>query len=319
LNDALSSSFPSRPLEALKSCFDVCGADDPGTTASDSRLQPSVGSVPSLPFPKLEHCKSANCNGESLERSVSVPMNLGNSGYHKHSSGSLIPEQVLSPYMNADLERDEFRQKNPSIRNRSGPLLFRQMKDSRTHLSVAPEEPSEGKIIRRRGRFQVTSDSISQKAATSACSSSSSRSNLPIGATRSNLKSSAILPTLQLLMQQNTMQKVLNHYVYQLTLKRKNFRHFQNSLFWQEVLSRLISSIEETSDDSEASTSVSYQSSGGPVREKELQSYVVQLQRSITELTDEVQRLKLRNNQLEQQISALSKNDERSQTEDDQQ
>jgi serine/threonine-protein kinase OSR1/STK39 len=293
LNDALSSSFPSRPLEALKSCFDVCGADDPGTTASDSRLQPSVGSVPSLPFPKLEHCKSANCNGESLERSVSVPMNLGNSGYHKHSSGSLIPEQVLSPYMNADLERDEFRQKNPSIRNRSGPLLFRQMKDSRTHLSVAPEEPSEGKIIRRRGRFQVTSDSISQKAATSACSSSSSRSNLPIGATRSNLKSSAILPTLQFLMQQNTMQK--------------------------EVLSRLISSIEETSDDSEASTSVSYQSSGGPVREKELQSYVVQLQRSITELADEVQRLKLRNNQLEQQISALSKNDERSQTEDDQQ
>ncbi|RLN12424.1 serine/threonine-protein kinase BLUS1-like [Panicum miliaceum] len=291
LNDALSSSFPSRPLEALKSCFDVCGADDPGTTASDSRLQPSVGSVPFLQFPKIEHCKSANCNGESLERSVSVPMNLGNSGYHKHSSGSLIPEQVLSPYMNADLERDEFRQKNPSIRNRSGPLLFRQMKDSRTPLSVAPEEPSEGKIIRRRGRFQVTSDSISQKAATSGISSS--RSNLPIGATRSNLKSSAILPTLQFLMQQNTMQK--------------------------EVLSRLISSIEETSDDSEASTSVLYQSSGGPVREKELQSYVVQLQRSITELADEVQRLKLRNNQLEQQINALSKNDERSQTEDNQQ
>jgi len=224
-----------------------------------------------------------------LERSVSVPMNLGTSGNHKHSSGSLIPEQVLSPYMNADLERDEFRQKNPSMRNRSGPLLFRQMKDSRTHLSVAPEEPSEGKIIRRRGRFQVMSDSISQKAATSACS----RSNLPIGATRSNLKPSAILPTLQFLMQQNTMQK--------------------------EVLSRLISSIEETSDDSEASTSVSYQSSGGPVREKELQSYVVQLQRSITELADEVQRLKLRNNQLEQQINALSRKDERSQTEDNQQ
>ncbi|KAG2605571.1 serine/threonine-protein kinase fray2-like isoform X1 [Panicum virgatum] len=291
LNDALSSSFPSRPLEALKSCFDVCGADDHGPTASDSRVQPSVGLVPFLQFPKIEHCKSANCNGETLERSVSVPMNLGTSGNHKHSSGSLIPEQVLSPYMNADLERDEFRQKNPSIRNRSGPLLFRQMKDSRTHLSVAPEEPSEGKFIRRRGRFQVMSDSISQKAATSACSSSS-RSNLPIGATRSNLKPSAILPTLQFLMQQNTMQK--------------------------EVLSRLISSIEETSDDSEASTSVSYQSSGGPGREKELQSYVVQLQRSITELADEVQRLKLRNNQLEQQINALSKKDERPQTEDNQ-
>ncbi|KAK8455445.1 hypothetical protein SEVIR_4G164800v4 [Setaria viridis] len=291
LNDALSSSFPSRPLEALKSCFDVCGADDPDRTAAHSRVQPNVGPVPVLQFPKIEHCKSANCNGESLERSVSVPMNLGTSGCHKHSSGSLIPEQVLSPYMTADLERDEYCQRNPSIRNRSGPLLFRQMRDSRTHLSVAPEEPSEGKIIRRRGRFQVTSDSISQKVATSGCSSS--RTNLPIGATRSNLKSSAILPTLQFLMQQNTMQK--------------------------EVLSRLISSIEETSDDSEASTSGSYQSSGGPVREKELQSYVVQLQQSITELSDEVQRLKLRNNQLEQQIIALSKKDERLQTDDNQQ
>ncbi|CAN6170011.1 unnamed protein product [Urochloa humidicola] len=285
LNDALSTSFPSRPLEALKSCFDVCGADDPDPTAAHSGVQPA------LRFPKIEHCKSFNCNGESLERSVSVPMNLGTSGCHKHSSGSLIPEQVLSPYMSADLERDEFRQRNPSIRNRSGPLLFRQMKDSRTHLSVAPEEPSEGKIIRRRGRFQVTSDSISQKVPASA--SSNSRTNLPIGATRSNLKPSAILPTLQFLVQQNTMQK--------------------------EVLSRLISSIEETSDDSEASTSGSYQSFGGPVREKELQSYVVQLQQSITELSDEVQRLKLRNSQLEQQIIALLKKDERPQTEDKQQ
>ncbi|CAL5038457.1 unnamed protein product [Urochloa decumbens] len=290
LNDALSTSFPSRPLEALKSCFDVCGADDPDPTAAYSGVQPSAESVSALQFPKIEHCKSANCNGESLERSVSVPMNLGTSGCHKHSSGSLIPEEVLSPYMSADLERDEFRQRNPSIRNRSGPLLFRQMKDSRTHLSVAPEEPSEGKIIRRRGRFQVTSDSISQKVPTSA--SSNSRTNLPTGATRSNLKPSAILPTLQFLVQQNTMQK--------------------------EVLSRLISSIEETSDDYEASTSGSYQSSGGHVREKELQSYVVQLQQSITELYEEVQRLKLRNNQLEQQIIALSKNDERSQTEDKQ-
>lgn len=292
LNDALSSSFPSCPLEELKSCFDVCGADDLDPTATDSRAQPSVGTLPFQQLQKVEHCKSANCNGESLERSVSVPTNLVTSGYHKHSSGSLIPEQVLSPCLSSDLERDGFHQKNPSSRNRSGPLLFRQMKDSRTHQSVAPEESSEGKIIRRRGRFQVTSDSISQKVATSACSSSS-RINLPIEAARSNPKSPAILPTLQFLMQQNTLQK--------------------------EVLSRLISSIEETSDDSEASTSGSYQSSGGPAREKELHLYVLQLQRSVTELAEEVQRLKLQNNQLEQQISVLSRRDERSQTQDNRQ
>ncbi|KAK3132372.1 hypothetical protein QOZ80_6AG0520340 [Eleusine coracana subsp. coracana] len=290
LNDALSSSFPSRPLEALKSCFDVRGADDPDPAASDSRVQPSVGSVNMQQFSKNEQCKSANCNGESLERSASVPLNLGSSGCHKFPSGSLIPDQILYPYTNADVERDGFRQKNPSIRNRSGPLLFRPVKDSRAHLPVASEEPSEGKVVRRRGRFQVTSDSTSQKVASSACSS---RANLPIGAVRPNPKSSSILPALQFLMQQNTMQK--------------------------EVLSRLISSIEDTFDASEASVASSSQSSGVLVKEKELQSYVIHLQQSVTELNEEIQRLKLRNNQLEQQINALSKTDERSQTEDNQQ
>jgi len=88
-----------------RSCFDVCGADDPDPTATDSRAQPSVGTLPFQQFQKVEHCKSANCNGESLERSISVPTNLVTSGYHRHSSGSLIPEQVLSPYLSSDLER----------------------------------------------------------------------------------------------------------------------------------------------------------------------------------------------------------------------
>lgn len=43
-------------------------------------------------------------------------------------------------------------------------MLFAQVVLSHPFLvAVAPEEPSEGKIIRRRGRFQVTSDNISQK------------------------------------------------------------------------------------------------------------------------------------------------------------
>ncbi|VAI73528.1 unnamed protein product [Triticum turgidum subsp. durum] len=181
------------------------------------------------------------------------------------------------------LKRNEFHQKNPSSRNRSGPLFFRQMKDTRPHLSVAPDEASEGNVVQRRGRFQVTSDNPGQKVASSA--SSNSRPNLPSGVTRPASNSSTILPTLQFLMQQNSMQK--------------------------EVLSRLISSIEETSDASDASTVGLSQSFGSLAREKGLESYVVQLQRSVTELSEEVQRLKLRNNQLEQQINGLSKKDER--------
>uniref|UniRef100_A0ACD6AEC3 Uncharacterized protein n=1 Tax=Avena sativa TaxID=4498 RepID=A0ACD6AEC3_AVESA len=281
LNGDLASSFPTRPLEALKSCFDVCDDDDLDPTDTNLHVQPRMEST----SPVQEHSRSENSNGENLERSVSVPSNLGNSAYHKFSSGSLIPEHVLSPYKNAgsDSQRNEFHQKNPSSRNRSGPLFFRQMKDTRSHLSVAPDAASEGNVVQRRGRFQVTSDNPTQKVAPPA--SSSSRTNLSSGVTRPTSNSSTILPTLQFLMQQNNMQK--------------------------EVLSRLISSIEETSDSSDASTVSSSQSSGSLVREKGLESYVIHLQRSVTELAEEVQRLKLRNNQLEQQINGLSKKDER--------
>jgi serine/threonine-protein kinase OSR1/STK39 len=105
LNDALSSSFPSRPLEALKFCFVVHGSDETKATTTESMAQSSVGSVHIQLFPKSEKRKNANCNGESLERSVSVPLNLDNMGYQKFPSGSLIPDQVLSPCTNADVER----------------------------------------------------------------------------------------------------------------------------------------------------------------------------------------------------------------------
>lgn len=290
LNGELASSFPTRPLEALKSCFDVCGDGILDPTATNLRVQPSAEPISLVQqSSQIEHDRSFNCNGESLERSVSVPSNLGNSVYQKFSSGSLLPEHVLSPYRNvgSDSQRSEFHQRSQSTRNRSGPLLFRQMKDSRPHPSVAPDEPSEGNVVHRRGRFQVTSDNPAQKVALLA---SSSRVNLASGVTRPISNSSTVLPTLQFLMQQNTMQK--------------------------EILSRLISSIEETSDASDASIVGPSQSSGTHSKEKELESYVVNLQRSVTELAEEVQRLKLRNNQLEKQINALSKKDQRLRRED---
>jgi hypothetical protein len=63
------------------------------------RVQPSKESTsPVQEIPQMQHSRIEIFNGENLERSVSVPSNLGNS--HKFSSGSLIPEHVLSPYKN---------------------------------------------------------------------------------------------------------------------------------------------------------------------------------------------------------------------------
>ena len=65
------------------------------------RVRPSrEATSPVQQYPQMQHSISEISNGESLERSVSVPSNLGNTGYQKFSSGSLIPEHVLSPYKN---------------------------------------------------------------------------------------------------------------------------------------------------------------------------------------------------------------------------
>uniref|UniRef100_A0A0D9WQ32 Protein kinase domain-containing protein n=1 Tax=Leersia perrieri TaxID=77586 RepID=A0A0D9WQ32_9ORYZ len=265
LDCALASSFPSRPLEALKSCFDVSGDDDPCATATDLREQPNTESVsPIQQFPQIEHHKSASCNGENLERSASVPSNLVHSGSHKFLSGSLIPEHVLSPYRNAanDSARNECHQKSTCNRNRSGPL-FRQMKDSRAHLPVESEEQPEGKVIQRRGRFQVTSDS------------------------------SFISKQQQVLKSTNRINTI-------------NFQSINNS----SNATILDTAKYHAKDGGDASITGSSQSSGVNFREKELQSYITNLQQSVSELAEEVKKLKLKNSQLEVQINALPKKDE---------
>jgi hypothetical protein len=50
---------------------------------------------------------STSDNSGSIERSVSVPSNMV-VGSQKFSSGSLIPEHVLSPYRNAAAETERY-------------------------------------------------------------------------------------------------------------------------------------------------------------------------------------------------------------------
>ncbi|KAL6909806.1 hypothetical protein ACP4OV_001465 [Aristida adscensionis] len=295
LDGALASSFPSHPLQALNSaklegsCFDVCDADYPDPTATDSRVQPCMESVPVQQFPKVKHHKHANCNGETLERCSSVPLNLGNNGCQRFSSGSLIPEQVLSPFMNAgnDVERDELRQKNAINRNHSGPLLFHQMKDSRPHLSVAPEEQQEGKVVRRRGRFQVTSDNMAQKGSfiikqQQWQDKSTSWSTASKSQAACNPSDAAILDATKFYAKDasdasmaGSSQCLLEH-----LLETRNCSHMLS------------------------------------ICSKETHDYAFPEISSVNELTEEVQRLKFRNNQLERQINSLLKKDVGSRTEE---
>lgn len=284
LEDPFVSAFPVRPLEALKTCFDVCEGDANVASPSwKSYKEANSGSVfPQQKSSQAEDHHSRKYNGD-IERSSSVPMNIHALGRHKFSSGSLLSEHVLSPYKHiaADGERDDLYHRCRSERNSSGPLLYRQVKDSQNSMSASTqEESSEGRVVTRKGRFKITSADAGSKATPSANCPASPAS----GASSSSSTNAAfILPLLQFLLQQNAMQR--------------------------EALTNLVKCLEQAYGHQELSDIGSGDLSQlvpPGSREKELQGYVFQLQASVGSMTDEVQRLKAKNTQLERQMNALS-------------
>ncbi|XP_072960719.1 uncharacterized protein [Typha angustifolia] len=160
-------------------------------------------------------------------------------------------------------------------------MLFCQMKDLHNLSSEkGQEESSEGKFIQQKGRFQVTSADVAPKVN----SLSNIKENQFCGApTRPTLHVVSFLPFLQFCLQQNDMQK--------------------------EQLLKLIRCLEQPSglqaQAPNVGTSDWSQLCLAPSREKELQTYAAQLQQSITELSEELQRLKMETAQLERKINAL--------------
>ena len=145
-------------------------------------------------------------------------------------------------------------------------------------MLVAGEDSSEGAVVKRKGRFQVTSADLSPKEPTSyffnPVQGGTSPSNLGVTA-------ASLLPTLQCILQQNTMQR--------------------------EEIVKLIKFTERGSvnptDLSEAGTNDLPQMPANSVRERELQSMVIQLQKSIGSLVEELQRKKMKNVQLEKKLN----------------
>nr|XP_010940053.1 LOW QUALITY PROTEIN: serine/threonine-protein kinase BLUS1 [Elaeis guineensis] len=282
LDGPFASAFPIQPLQALKVCFDVC-EDDTSATSADWKGQSNSESILPLQQSLLaEDVRLRKCNGENMERNSSVPTNIDILGHQKFSSGSLLPEHVLSPYRNntGESDGDDLQLKYQPERNHSGPLLHRQMKDPHNVSAFSHEESSKGKVVQCKGRFKVTSADAGPKVAPPA-----NYMINPVGGEpkKSTVHAASLLQMLQFLLQQNAMQK--------------------------EQLITLIKCVEQASgcqtSVSDVGTSDLSQLSLASSRETELQAYLAHLQLSIGKLSEEVQRLKLKNVQLEQQINAL--------------
>ncbi|XP_075501222.1 uncharacterized protein LOC142539562 isoform X1 [Primulina tabacum] len=277
------TAFPSKPLQALKGCFDVCEDDIGGSLSSrdtarlDSELQ-----IQQQPSTGTEQ-ESGRFDGYDIGVSGSVRHSFN--AVKKYSSGSPLQDYVSSPKklaVNGDREYVQPRYLNE--RNYSGPLQCRQKKD--VSNSVTAEEASEGAVVERKGRFKVTSADLSPKGLI--CSN-----NPHFGASSSQIVPSvtaaSVLPSLQSILQQNTMQR--------------------------EGIIKLIKFLEQTSvnpvENSEAGMNDLPQAIPTSAKERELQAQVIQMQQSIGSKVEELQRLKTRNSQLEKKLNFLLKKDDK--------
>ncbi|XWS32760.1 hypothetical protein CRYUN_Cryun22dG0017300 [Craigia yunnanensis] len=271
LHDLESSlaSFPIKPLQALKGCFDVGevdeGANSPnwkGVTQSESEQFITKSS-------RAMDQDAGKNEGEISRQSSSLPCQVIPE-HKKLLSGSLIPDNAFSPKkVTGDRDRDFPQPKFQSECNYCGPL-YRQRRETNNPSS---DDASEGAVVQR-GRFKVTSADLSPKGPTNcifnpATGGSTSPTSL-------NLTASAVLPSLQCILQQNTMQR--------------------------EEIIRLIKYLEQTSGKVGDLTEIPPSSA----RERELQSQVFQLQQSIGNLVEELQRTKMKNFKLEKQLNALA-------------
>ncbi|XP_015066246.1 serine/threonine-protein kinase BLUS1 [Solanum pennellii] len=272
--DGSLAAFPIKPLQALKGCFDMCEDDITASSPSweDTMQSESNQQNDMLSLAKVEDQDGGKDDGENLRQSSSLPRSVI-PGHKKFFSGSLLQDNALSPKkVVTDGEREYQHPKYQSERNYSGPLQYRHKKD-------LGEDSSEGAIVQRKGRFQVTSADLSPKEPTSyflnpVQGGSTSAINLGLAA-------ASLLPTLQCILQQNTLQR--------------------------EELVKLIKFAERGSanptDLAEAGTSDLPQMPATSVRERELQSTVIQLQQSIGSLVEELQRQKMKNVQLEKKLN----------------
>lgn len=273
--DSSLAAFPIKPLQALKGCFDVCEDDITSSSPSwEDAMQSESNQQNFMLSPaKVEDQDNGKDDGENLRQSSSLPRSVV-PGHKKFFSGSLLQDNALSrKKVVTDGEREYQHPKYQAERNYSGPLQYRHKKD-------LGEDASEGAVVQRKGRFQVTSADLSPKEPTS-CFFNPGHGGYT---SPSNLVAS-LLPSLQCILQQNSLQR--------------------------EEIVKLIKFAERASvnptDLAEAGTSDLPQMSLPSVRERELQSMVIQMQQSIGSLVEELQRQKMKNIQLEKKLNTVVK------------
>ncbi|KAL6010961.1 hypothetical protein ACLOJK_001404 [Asimina triloba] len=321
---SLASSFPLRPLQALKGYFDICEDDANATSPNwkDVNQSDSEQVFEQKQSSEAEGQGTGKDNDENLRRSSLCSLSHRNFAAvpgpnQRFLSCPLSPDNGLSSAKKVagDGDRESAQQKYPTERNYSGPLPYRPKRDlNNNHIAATmstSEDASEGAVIQRKGRFKITSADANSKGGSSINCFGNCVSGAP---NNSTTMAATLLPSLQHILQQNAMQR--------------------------EMLIRLIKSLEQTSG---SQTELVDAGSSDLMqllqvldflpalsREKELESQVLHLQQryslnslnqssyllfdiglkcspdvSIGGIDEELQLLRMKNAQIERELSAL--------------
>ncbi|KAG7550661.1 Protein kinase domain [Arabidopsis thaliana x Arabidopsis arenosa] len=267
------ASFPIKPLQALKGCFDISEDEDNATTPDWKDANLNSGQ-PHLTKASIGSLADTTKEEDTAAQNTSLPRHVI-SEQKKYLSGSIIPESTFSPKRITSEADREFQQRRYQTERSYSGSLYRTKRDSVDETSEVPH-------VEHKGRFKVTSADLSPKGSTNSTftpfsGGSSSPSSL-------NATTASILPSIQSLLQQNAMQR-------------------------EEIL-RLIKYLEQTSAKQPGSPETYVdellQTPPATSRERELQSQVMLLQQSFSSLTEELKKQKQKNGQLENQLNALT-------------
>lgn len=234
-------------------------------------------------------------------------------------SGPLAPEHILPSYRlrTGDAIRDKPQSRPQRERNFSGPLITHVASDIRStdgfpgspkSSAYNLEEKSKGLVVQQKGRFKVTSEDVDLEVIPSSspqrtqglqtlsqATSMHQLSLIPSGKT-SSVAVSAILPQLQSILQQNTMQRD------QIVTVMKYIS--------QGEAPPAYSSSNLASNHSSHCGAENYMFDASSNRERELLLQITELQSSVTNLVDELEKSKLRNIQLERKLNAVFNKEE---------
>lgn len=212
-------------------------------------------------------------------------------------SGPLGSEHVITSSRGGTGDGDRERhERRPQHRNLSGPLLLGSKDiDSSSEPSKLLEDKLKVAFVQQKGRFKVTSEDVDLDETPSQATSMARPSSAPWN-NAATISSSAILPQLQSILEQNIMQRDQIIFL---------MKHASQG---EIPPARRLNELDSKSTASSAAEN--FMSEALSDREFGILQQVIEMEHRVASLTDELQRIKNRNSQLERQLNAVFNREE---------